>query len=203
MDNNTNPQDSSPKPQGVMDIQPPKPPVSTGPPQPSTPPAPTLETPPTNMSVSQAVHDATEHPPAAADAQPPTNSGFTPELLAKAQAETNKPQTPVDTKHHLPAHAKKSGKPKLVIVIAIVVALALSGVAVYAYMQSKDNAKTDDHTTQQHSDTDGHETTTTPADSATTKDVDDAVKEVDGATGGTDEATDLPDGGLNDSTMGM
>lgn len=200
MDNNPTPQ--PPKPQGVMDVQPPKPPAVTDAPQPpAAPPTPepTPEVPPSNIGVSPAVVEATEHPPEAEAAKP---AGLSPELLAQAQKETNKPAEPhaADPKHQLAAHNKKKKGPRLVIFLAVVVALALSGVAVYAYMSSQD--KKEDHPAE-HTQPEQQATDQPTTQPATTTDVDEATKAADDAMNSTDEAQDLPDGGLNEGSVGL
>jgi multisubunit Na+/H+ antiporter MnhC subunit len=88
-----------------------------------------------------------------------------------------------------PAH--KGSAPIAVIIAAIVIAIGLVGVTVYAYMQSQDkDEKTDTSQTQQ----------TTPE--VTGEDVDQTTADVDEALGATEEA-DFPEAELTDQTLGL
>lgn len=182
----------SPKPR-LMDIQPPKP-AST--PQADTPPV--AEEAPNAPTMTDSKTDGT-----LPMAEGPTDdySGQTP------QAETAE-ITPPPAKHNLPDLSKDAdttgaghlltphaSKPKhgpvLVIIIAVIIAAALIGVTVFAYMQSQDTKKDTDHPAEQ---------TTAPA---TTGDVDNTTKEVDDAVNSVDDAKDMPESDLTDQTLGL
>jgi uncharacterized protein HemX len=83
----------------------------------------------------------------------------------------------------------KSGAPIAAIIVAILVALGLVGVTVYAYMQS--NKKTPATTT----------TTQQTTDKATTQDVDQASKDVDDSLKSLDANKDFPESDLSDQSL--
>ncbi|HTE22612.1 MAG TPA: hypothetical protein VK674_06250 [Candidatus Limnocylindria bacterium] len=198
----------------VMDVQPPRPQSSSA----GTPPArpgvasarPTMP----GVSVTPAPSAPAPTPdlptdlPDPADLaptppqEPASQSGLSPELLAQAQAETNPAAgKPSDGKNPLlAAHAShKSKGPKLVIAIAVVIALALAGVAVYAYMQSKKTDPPADHMDMNHTEEQTNQTTP----SATNQEVEAAAKELDSTINTKDEAQELPDSDLSESSLGL
>lgn len=91
----------------------------------------------------------------------------------------------------------KHGKtPVVAIVIALVIALGLAGLTVFAYMKNKDSVKPEsDATTQQPT-----VAKTTPA---TTGDVDTATKEVDTTLQEVDNTEDFADTTLTDAALGL
>jgi uncharacterized protein HemX len=121
-------------------------------------------------------------------------------------AKPAEPIGPVDSPHDTPAddypqpppHIEhKSHPPIVAIIVAVVIALALVGVTVFAYMSSKNDTKHegDDHemTEQQSS----------QQSAATTTDVDDTSKEVDSTLGSVDENKDFPESELTDQALGL
>ena len=144
---------------------------------------------PVETSVAQTPAEAPEAPDS-------PSTGLRPELLAQAQEETNKSEH--DKKELLAAHAShKSHGPKLVIVIAVVIALALSGIAVYAYLQTQKDTKSDKAT-----DTTQHESERTVA-PATSTDAENAAKEMDETIKATDEAQEIPESGISEQSLGL
>lgn len=90
--------------------------------------------------------------------------------------------------------APKKKSPMLVIVLAIIIALALGGVAYYLYDKNKGNPNIESQTAQPVADN------VTPA---TTSDVDQTTQDVDTAVEEADKAGDVSDSDLTDSTLGL
>lgn len=172
----------------VMDIQAPRP--SAAPSQPSVPvtesPAPTPT--PAPVEAPQSVE--------------PQKPGLSPELLAEAQKATGTaPDDKSNDPHHklLAAHAQKHHAPRLAIALAIIIAIALAGLTVFAYMQTQN--KTHTNGDDGHSQNESTTQQTTPA--ATESNVDDASKSVDEAINAGDESKDIPESGLSNQSLGL
>jgi uncharacterized protein HemX len=187
---------ASPAPvRGVMDIQARRPQPDSG-----TPPTQPVITPPVASSQPPAVAEPLPAPTTPTVPEPPapetSRPGLSPDLLAQAQAETAKPAD------HDPTHPKvpKKRGPTVAIIVAVVVALGLAGVAVYAYQQSQSDKPAHDanHMSQD-------ESSTAPSNTqpATTSDVDAATKDLDSAIGATSEAQEIPESGLSESSLGL
>jgi len=181
---------------GVMDVQPPQ----------SAAPAPMpTPVPPAPMPPEPAGPPVGAVPPTPTPVSPesqPQSSGLSPDLLAQAQQEVA-PPTSTPNASHIPApSAKNSGKKghKGVILVAVAIALILSGVAVFAYMASQ-KKDTDHHhmTDAQHTQTEHHQ----QAQPATATDVENMAKDLDSTASSKDEAEDLPDEGLGNQATGL
>ena len=202
-DNNPTPRPSTPVSRPVMDVQRPVPR-----PQPTTvgaEPKPVVEAP---APVAAEPDKAPE--PAVVPSETPTETPATKPTfdVQAALAEANNTQASAaepDAKdaqaahaqadHLLAAHSKKGHKPIVPIIIAVVVALALGAVTVFAYLKTQSHTKSGGDATTTHTESQ------TPA-GATTEDVDAADKAVDAAAG-TSDATDMPESDLSDTTLGL
>jgi len=152
---------------GVMDVHRPKPTA----PEPSTPPP----------AESEPPHEPT--PPSTGEPQtPPAEPAATPV-----------PQTP-DSHHLLAAHAGKKRGPTLAIILAVGIALALAGVAAYAYMQSN-KTKPEDHT--------NHAATQPEAEVTPDAEIDSLTSEIDQLPTTVDDSKDLPESDLTDQSLGI
>lgn len=210
MEDNKQTQSNSGEPTGeVMDVQPPRP--SRGTYGSTTFSAGTEQKPSVAMAegqVNRETHAQTTESSgaAAAESKPDVpsedpsdkpNQGLSAELLAQAENETKKPAK--DSHELLAAHASRKNRGQLLaIIIAVVIALALSGIAVYAYLQSReeiDQPSQDANTVQQES-----ESSTQPA---TSKEVEDTAKELDETINATEESQEIPDSGLSESSVGL
>lgn len=186
----------------VMDVQRP-----TARPQPTTVGAPTSEspaepeseatppaeptTPPAETSVeSPAAKPSFDIAAALAEADKTPGAATTPDAAAASEAHSK-------ADHLLAAHAKTGHKPIVPIIIAVIVAIALGAVTVFAYMKTKNDTRGggDTHTTAPTAETQD-------SSGATPQDVDDASKAVDGAAG-TNDTADLPETDLSDNNLGM
>jgi hypothetical protein len=83
------------------------------------------------------------------------------------------------------------GKPIGAIVMAVLIAVGIAGLATYAYVKTSNTAQP----------ASTNQTTSDP--SASTSDVDDASKEVDDSVNSVDEAQDFPDNDLTDEALGL
>lgn len=117
-----------------------------------------------------------------AEPRPPTSP---------SQANTA-PPSPKETKPELKPH--KSRAPKIVIAVAIIIALGLAAAATVVYLQSREETEP-----LQESDTSWRET----VQPATTKDVDETTKSVDEALNETDTTQDFPEEDLSDQALGL
>jgi uncharacterized protein HemX len=118
------------------------------------------------------------------------------ETNASAASDPTPPSVHAD--HLIAAHAKKpkSGKPLVAIVIALLVALALAGAAVYAFTQTKDKTHQDgDHTKTS--------TPSTTQDTTVASDTDDLQVEADKLATDADDTKDMPESDLTDQTLGL
>ena len=166
MDNNPN-TDTTPKTGQVMDIQPSSPTVS----------APVPETAPVE---------------AAPAAQPENTEVATPPVDTAPTAEAQTTEAPADQSTPLAAAAPISQhkKPLVPVIVAIVIGLALIGVAGFAYMnQDKTPAPT---TSSQN-----------PAPQVTAADVDATNKAVDDSLATTNNAVDFDDATLSDAALAL
>lgn len=136
--------------------------------------------------------------PPLGEAEPPTPEET--EAHADEQSEPLAPEakpdndTPNNTPSHVEPGAHKAPSPVLAIVAAIVVALGLAAVTVYAYMQTqtKDDRKTN-----------SSQSANTAASAEVKKeDVDRTAGEIDNALKATEE-TDFPESELTDSNLGL
>lgn len=145
------------------------------------------------------VNPSTETEPYAAPEQ--ARPGLSAELLAQAEKETKGFDARPGHEDLLAAHApKKRKKPVTVIVVAIVLALTLAGVAVYAYLQSQPKANDSgapEATSQ------SEPAAAEPEQPATPKDVDDITKELDSTINASPEAQEIPESGLNEEAVGL
>jgi len=167
---------------GVMDVQRPKSSLAVAePPAPSQPaeaPTPVEEPKPApDVAVPTEVTNAT--PPEDHSPEPPAK---------------DEPKNKDDVHPLLAAHAQKKHGPVVPIVTAVVIALALIGVTVFAFLKTKDSSNsTGDHPAT-------HQETTTPA---TSSDVDNASQQVDEALAAVDDTKDFADSQLTDQTLGL
>lgn len=151
------------------------------------------------------------------ETNPPTTENLSDESVATAPAPSAQPGTtvgpsmgpvsgstgsnetiankPVQPNPDVSLH--KHGKtPVVAIVVALIIALGLAGLTVFAYMKNKNSVKPEyDATTQQPT-----VAKTTPA---TTSDVDATTKEVDTTLQEIDNAEDFADASLTDATLGL
>ena len=201
-DTNPAPRPSTPVSRPVMDVQRPvaRPPLTTV----GEDPKPVVEAP---VAVEP---DKTPEAPVVPTEAPADTSTAKPSFdVAAAMAEANKTPSGAaapDAKdaqaahaqadHLLAAHSKKGHKPIIPIMIAVVVALVLGAVTVFAYLKTQSHTKGGGDVT----DTMTHTETQTPA--VTSEDVDAADKAVDTAAGAND-ATDMPESDLSDATLGL
>jgi uncharacterized protein HemX len=108
--------------------------------------------------------------------------------------EAHEPDTkPPHDEHPAPA-AHKPGAPVVAIIAAVLVAIGLIAVTVYAYQKSQDGNKTDKYSLPSTN-------SETQADTAT-KEVDDVSKAVDSASNSADE-TDFSESELTDQNLGL
>lgn len=169
-----------------MDIQPPRPQAplqptgqtaDTVPAEPLSP-----QTPVDTSSLGSEMH------------RPPDDdmSGQTLTELADAKPEDNESDKPKP-----PVHGSGKKAPKAVIAVAIVVAIGLIGLSIFAYMKTQDESPATGNTdTTTHEDGDNH------AEPATANDVDAATKQVDAALEPVDE-TDFSESELTDQSLGL
>ncbi|MBA3758251.1 hypothetical protein H0X10_01295 [Candidatus Saccharibacteria bacterium] len=134
---------------------------------------------------------------------PPETSDATESLAPVAVDETpveksadNQSVSEDKTRHEEahPATVHKAGTPIVAIIAAVIVAVGLIGVTVFAYMKNQDGSKTDKYSlpgvsSQNQADTTGNE-------------VDDTSKDVDNALKSADEA-DFPESELTDQSLGL
>lgn len=178
------PQPAVPQPGGVMDVQPPKaepslpsaPPVQQPHSQPASPvtPAPMPDTLPQAQTRPEGSIAPPEHP--AADSRPAIEDHADHLLAAHAASQ-----------HHK--------KPVVAIIVAIIIALALIGLTVLAYLQTKQ----DTHPQADHEPT----PTNQPATQNTETTVDDTSAEVNQALTTVDDTKDLPESDLSDQALGL
>lgn len=132
-------------------------------------------------------------PVAEAPATPPVggDTDFSNEPVEEtSSASADSPVSNPVTTPQLAAHNKRRG-PVLVILLAIVLATALAGVAALAFMKKAPKPAQTNQTNQQ-------------SDNAvTTGTVDDAAKDADNAVNSVDESTDFPEEDLSDQTLGL
>jgi uncharacterized protein HemX len=161
-----------------MDIQPAK----------STPIVPIVEAagdPPADEEVKEEASQPTE----TADAEEtPAETTDAAKPEASEKAEEKNPFAVPDMPH------KKTGTPIAAIAIAILVAVGLAGVTVYAYMKTQNETKSPYET--------GSQQTEQPA-SVTPADVDSTSKEIDDAVNSIDDSKDLPENELSDQSLGL
>lgn len=172
---------------GVMDVQAPQL-KSTAPETPPVPPtasAPGVVPGPVPAPAANSESEDSKKP----------ESGLSPELLAQAEAETKKS----DTKPNAPKIPKNRG-PIVVIALAIIVALSLAGLAIYAYLQSQESSPTTQPVSDQIGTEDAEPAEVTPA---TSQEIEDMSKELDDAINATPEDEEIPDGGLSEDTVGL
>jgi uncharacterized protein HemX len=177
---------------GVMDIQRPRvqQPASAAPP--AAPDA--VEFEPTPLP-AEAKPDPAPEP--ASQPAPATPEAVAP--VAPTPPAVDQPAAPHDPHQQmLAAHASKKGAPVVVIVVAIIIALGMAGLTVFAFMKTKDSTKPSGD--QSHQEMSSSDNSATKA--ATTADVDEASKAVDSAIA-SDEATNLPESDLSDQTLGL
>lgn len=152
----------------------PEPPVSTPPVETPPAPAPTPVMPPEHTD-SKA---GDLYPPASTPADVP-------------------PSEPAGEQHHnhdAPELPKHSGTPVVAVVIAIVIALALAGLTVFAYLKTRNTSPDTNTTTTQPS---------TTASKATTKDVDNTSKDMDTALSSVDDTKDFAATDISDTALGL
>lgn len=202
--NTTEEPKDAPKPtpvrRGVMDIQRPRPQ------QPLTP---RRATAPAKVESSAPVEEEPAFIPAAEETTPPAAPvdtpppGKKPSIIEQAAAEDAQAADKHSEAHDphqqmLAAHASKKGRPVAVIVVAVLVALIMAGLTVFAYMKTKNSTKpTGDQSSQQPT---ASEKTQTQG--ATTADVDSVSKEVDNAAAA-NETADIPESDLTDQSLGL
>lgn len=96
-------------------------------------------------------------------------------------------QTPAD----VPEPPHKAGAPIAAIIAAILVAIGLAAVTVYAYMKTQEDGK---KTTSTSTQTDS---------SNAANEVDQTTKEIDSTLNSTSEATDFPEAEITDQSLGL
>ncbi len=190
MENNPTPvpsTDNTTKPGQVMDIQP-------------TPAASSVITPTTAIASPELVVPAApveEQPVAQTEVAPaPTTDAPTEPVVAPDDATSSHNEQSSEVPAPLAAQASPAHKkPILPVIIAVLIAAALIGVAVFAYMQQnkKPAASTGGNSTGQ---------TEAPA-KATGADVDSTNKAIDDNLGTTNDAADFDDNTLSDTTLGL
>ncbi len=119
------------------------------------------------------------------------------DTIAPPESEHIMPSPPDHAEHLLAAHANPKNHPPLAaIVIAVIIAVALVGVTIFAYLSTRDatHQQDDDHTAQQES---------TEQAAVTTTDVDDATQDVDSTLSSVDDAKDFPESDLTDQALGL
>ncbi len=182
------PTHSSPPGGGVMDIQPPKPGQPGGAPAVPGVTAPLHSDTPAPFSAPASTH-STHH-----DFSGGSSGGA---FHVPAAEELSHSEAHHDPHHELlAAHASHRRSPKVVIVLAVVIGAALIGLAVFAYMQTRDNTHPagDNGTHQEEAQTEAQ---------ASPADVDNTTKAVDDALSSVDDAQDIPESELTDQTLGL
>ena len=184
---------------GIMDLKPPVKPGVTGPVPAGTPAvqSETVAQEPVAAPAPEAPSDVVTSSPSAptppAAPQAASRPGLSADLLARAkkEVENKSPDSPDPKSAH---HKKKKGNvPTAAIVVAVLVALILSGAAVFAYLKTKDGQNKVPTVVN---------TTNEPA-AATTEDVDEVTKEIDKVINETDADKDLPESELSEQTLGL
>ena len=178
----------------VMDVKPPTPASTFGPPvqdaSPAVPPAATPESPAEATPESPAEETPTMATPTASEPSP--TSSFGGGSYSSDTDPNQATQTPVQ-----PAQVgKKSGGKALKIILIVVIALALAGGATYFYLKNKkanESAKSDTTTA----------TTQTAATPVTSKDVAQTSTNLDTALTDADSANDTAATDLTDATLGL
>lgn len=175
--NNNNEQNSANGPNApVMDIQPPTPkPQDDSTPSLATEPTASPEVSPTNTATS----DVTSPEPA-------------PDPIADASSGANYLTPETHPTQAVAPTPKKHGAPKAAVAIAIIIALVLAGVTVFAYLKTKNNTPAGNQQTQ--------ESTEAPV---TTQEVDDTSSEVEEAIDATNDAADLDSNEVSDTNLGL
>lgn len=154
----------------------------------------------------------TEAQPAVAEAPSPVTPTITPETSAPIQpiineqpvqeppATSNSGETKPEDNKPVPdqpqpqkPHEPHKGAPTVAIVIAIIVAIGLAGVVIFAYMQSR-NSDTIERTDTQ---------SLTEKPQASVTDVDTASQEIDSELEKANDSTDFAANDLDDSTLGL
>ncbi len=184
---------------GVMDVQPPKPAVnnsagdqrsfdaekrinvSSEPQADQAPPEPTVEDKPLIDTSSEP-----EQPTAPVDAPDPEpkDSESKPEPTSDNPMAINQP----------PAH-KKSGAPKAIIAIAIIIAIGLASLVVFSYLKTRDKAKEIATSTQS--------SNPTASEAVTVAEIDQVSKETDESLNKIDDNADFPVNDLTDPSLGL
>lgn len=138
--------------------------------------------------------------PAESEPSTPSKAGLSPELLAQAEAETKQQE---EAKQALLA-ARKSHKnrgPIVASILAVVVALSLAGIAVYAYM-SQNEADEPKRPTQETRSNDQTNSSGT-SQPATAAEVEGLAKELDATISATDESQEIPGDSLDAGLIGL
>lgn len=117
----------------------------------------------------------------------------TPQPPTSSPQPNTAPPSPEETKPE-PPKSHKSRAPKIVIAVAVIIALGLAAAATVAYLQSREETEP-----LQESDASQQET----VQPATTDDVDETTKSVDEALNETDTAQEFPEEDLSDQTLGL
>lgn len=158
--------------QPVMDIRPSPP---SGPSQPS-------------VNADTAFSESVKIPPPEPAAEARSNVTAEPRLAAEPEVpDTNQPQ-----KSQKPKKEKGPRAPIGAIIMAIIVAGALAGVTVFAYMRSN-STSTDKGTENQDS----------ANSEVQSSDVDDVTSEIDKSLNGLDDSKDFQESELSDTTLGL
>lgn len=173
-------QTSSPTPpkSGVMDVQPPRPQNPTQ---------------PTGQSMESVHAEPQETSALGSEMHRPPDDDTSDQPLAELAAKTEDKKS---DKPKLPVHDSGKRAPKAVISVAVVVAIGLIGLSVFAYMKTQDESPTAGTDITTHQDGDNHETP------ATVGDVNAATTQVDEALKSTDE-TDFSENELTDQSLGI
>lgn len=184
-------ENNTPKPNQVMDIQPPKQPEQQPQPQavaaidPQTEvgasqpvPIPSVEQTGASMTEVNEVQEAPQEQDMDVNSEVPATVPDTPALAAVAQPK------------------EKSHKPILAVVSAVVVSGAFAALAVYAFLgsQEADTAKSTSQTSQQ---------SAGQATKATASDVDNTSAAIDDSLKAIDDTTDYSDDAVSDTTLGL
>ncbi len=188
MDNNNDKPAETPNTNGqVMDIEPPKPVTEV----PVTDASDTLASSDNSTSDSSVITPTTTA--ADSDAGTPADRPTTEEVQPQSNPTENSGPTNPNPMAIPPAPVhKKSGAPKAAIVVAIVIALALAGLTVFAYLKTQNGA-----------DSKTPSTSTDSSQKATTDDVDQATKAIDDSANSTNDTTDFPANELSDQSLNL
>lgn len=167
--------------------------TEAGSPEPETQVEPSL---PTAVEVNNAVTEPDEPTPEQPNSNPETTTATAEESATPVEHEPQKPTGPEE--HALTSH-KASSTPLVAVILAILVALTLSGLVIFTFIKSKNDTKLGSGKTT--SSTNSQTTTTKPQ--ASPEDVDQVSSGIDSSLSSINETTDFAASDLSDQSLGL